>query len=333
MTRRNLELVEPLRSGEKKGTLIDVLDASVTAMGGRLLRRWILEPLVVEHDIWARQDAVADFVERLAAREQLRGALSRVADLERLAGKIGTGRVGPRDLAGLRRSLDALPAVHDAVAGAEAKKIRELAEGLDCLEDILALLDEALADDPPAVLHDGDVIRPGWSEELDALRSTRDGARDFIARLEAHERERTGVTSLKVGFNKVFGYYIEVTKANLDKVPSDYMRRQTLANAERYFTPELKEWEEKIFGAEDRINWLETKLFTAVRERVAGAIGRLQNTAACVATLDVLAAFADIAVRNSVCAARGPYRLRAPSPGIAASGRRNDDASRGVHSE
>jgi DNA mismatch repair protein MutS len=299
MTRRNLELTDPLRSGEEGGTLLDVIDETVTAMGGRLLRRWVLEPLIVAEGIWSRQDAVRDLVERRELREGLRTALAGVSDLERIAGKLGTQRVGPRDLAGLRRSLERLPVVRDALAGADAELIGLLTEEFDVLDDVRALLGEAIAEEPPAGLADGGVIRAGWSDELDELRAVRDGARDFIARLQARERERTGIGSLKVGFNKVFGYYLEVTKANLEKVPDDYVRKQTLSNGERYFTPELKEWEEKVFGAEDRIAQLEATLFSGVRERVAGAVPRIQEAAARVATLDVLGTFAHVAVRRS----------------------------------
>lgn len=298
MTRRNLELTEPLRSGEEGGTLLDVIDESVTAMGGRMLRRWVLEPLVEAEPIWARQDAVRELAEQRQLREALRGELGGVADLERIAGKLGTQRVGPRDLAGLRRSLERLPALRDALSEAESELLRALLGDFDVLDDVCVLLGEAVADDPPAALQDGGVIRAGWSEELDELRSVRDGARDFIARLQVRERERTGIGSLKVGFNKVFGYYLEVTKANLEKVPEDYVRKQTLANGERYFTPELKEWEEKVFGAEDRIGHMETQLFADLRERVGRAVPRIQDAAARVATLDVLSTFAQVAVRR-----------------------------------
>jgi DNA mismatch repair protein MutS len=298
MTRRNLELTEPLRSGEEGGTLLDVIDESVTAMGGRMLRRWVLEPLVAVERIWERQDAVRELTERRELREGLRSELGGVADLERIAGKLGTQRVGPRDLGGLRRSLERLPALRDALAEAESDLLASLVGDFDVLDDVCSLLAEALAEDPPAALQDGGVIRAGWSEELDELRSVRDGARDFIARLQARERERTGIGSLKVGFNKVFGYYLEVTKANLDKVPDDYVRKQTLANGERYFTPELKEWEEKVFGAEDRIGHMEARLFTDLRERVGRAVPRIQDAAGRVATLDVLSTFAQVAIRR-----------------------------------
>ena len=298
MTRRNLELTVPLRAGERGGTLLEVLDEAVTAMGGRLLRRWVLEPLVVAEEIWARQAAVADLAEAPELRRRLRAALAEVSDMERLSGRFGAGRVAPRDLAALRRSLERLPDVRAAALESDAPMVRELAAGLDCLEDVRELLQGAIADDPPAALADGGVIRPGWSSDLDDLRGVRDGARDFIAALQSRERERTGIGSIKVGYNKVFGYYLEVTKANLDRVPGDYVRKQTLANGERYFTPELKEWEEKVFGAEDGILRLEAELFADVRDAVAKAVARIQDAGGRVAALDVLATLAEVGVRR-----------------------------------
>jgi DNA mismatch repair protein MutS len=297
MTRRNLELVEPLRPGvtDGAGTLLSVMDEAVTAMGGRLLRRWLLSPLVEAQAIWNRQSAVEELLERQALRRRLRDALSRVSDLERLAGKMGTGRAGPRDLRALGRSLEQLPEVAEAAAQVSATLLDELTGDLDLLPELAELLERALADDPPANLGDGGVIREGYDPELDELRELRDGAVDFIASLQTRERERTGISSLKVGFNKVFGYYLEVTKANLDRVPDDYVRKQTLANGERYFTPELKEWEEKVSGAEERMAEVEARLFGELRQTVAGHVTRLQETARRIATLDVLAALAEVA--------------------------------------
>jgi DNA mismatch repair protein MutS len=298
MTRRNLELVEPLRAGEEGGTLLDVLDDTVTAMGARLLRRWILEPLVVPEEIWRRQDGVRELVDEPSLRSRIRDALKGVRDLERLGGKIGTGRVSPRDLAGLRSSLHNLPAVRDAGAGAVSAVVRESVGDLDCLEDVADLLGRAISDEVPATLQEGGVIRVEWSEELDELRDVRDGARDFIAGLQTRERERTGISTLKVGFNKVFGYYLEVTKSKLHLVPDDFVRKQTLVNAERYFTPELKQWEEKVFGAEDRIGQLEAELFANVRAQVGAEVARLIEAGARIAAMDVLTTFAHAAERR-----------------------------------
>jgi DNA mismatch repair protein MutS len=299
MTRRNLELVEPLRAGEAGGTLIAVLDDTATAMGGRLLRQWILRPLVELDEIRARQAAVAELVARRELRDPLRDRLARIHDLERLAGKVGAGRVTPRELLSLGRSLALLPELKEAGEGAEAPLLRSLTVELDPVADVAALIGEAVADDAPPALQDGGVIRTGFSDELDELRQVRDGARDFIAALQTRERKRTGIGSLKVGFNRVFGYYLEVTKANLDRVPDDYVRKQTLANAERYFTPELKEWEEKVTGAEEKILALETRLFQELRAEVAAQVRRLQAAGHQVARLDVLTTLARVAEARS----------------------------------
>ncbi len=295
MTRRNLELVEPLRAGEEGGTLISVVDRTVTAMGARLLRQWILRPLVELEEIRLRQEAVAELVARLDPRTRIRDLLADVHDLERLAGKVGSGRANPRELRSLGRSLAMLPALREEGGELEAPLLRLLTVELDTLPDVARLLDDAIAPDAPPNLQDGGVIRTGHSPQLDDLRATRDGARGFIASLQTRERERTGISSLKVGFNKVFGYYLEVTRANLDRVPDDYVRKQTLANAERYFTPELKEWEEKVTGAEDRILELETRLFQELRERIGQEVSRLQQVGRQVARLDAVAALAELA--------------------------------------
>jgi len=298
MTRRNLELVEPLRTDAEGCTLLAVLDDTVTAMGARLLRRWILNPLVDAAEIWRRQNAVQVLADLPDARRVLRERLSRLSDLERLAGKVGSGRVSPRELTGLARSLGQLPAVQDALAGTDDHLLRDLAGELDPMEDLRVLLEKALAPEPPPTLQEGGVIGPGWSSELDGLRTVRDGAREFIAALQVRERNRTGIGSLKVGYNKVFGYFLEVTRANLDRVPADYVRKQTLANAERYFTPELTEWEEKVFGAEDLILQLEATLFAELRQTVAAQVGRLQEASSRTAALDVLAGLAETAARR-----------------------------------
>ncbi|HEY8485440.1 MAG TPA: DNA mismatch repair protein MutS [Longimicrobiales bacterium] len=304
MTRRNLELVEPLRpdlAGRESGqpsTLIEVVDETLTPMGARMLRRWILRPLTRPEPIWARQEAVAELFENASQRRRIRAELKEIRDLERLAAKIGAGRVTPRELKALEASLARLPTLKALLAGATSPMLCELAAGLDPLEDVREQIQRAISDDPPAALADGGVIREGYNAELDELRSIRDGARDFIASLQARERERTGIASLKVGYNKVFGYYIEVTRANLDRVPPDYERRQTLANGERFVTPELKHWEAKVLGAEERIAELEARLFGELRRRLAAEVPRLQDTAERLATLDVLAGLAQVAERR-----------------------------------
>ena len=295
MTRRNLELVESLRPFDGEASLLTVLDRTFTPMGGRLLRSWVLRPLVDAEAIWARQDGTRELVESPGLRRALGEVLKEIRDLERLAGKVSTARAAPRDLLALGTSLAPLPRLEELSRDVASGILKDLLGGLDTLEDVSGRIGGAISPDAPAALSDGGVIRPGFSAELDELRAVRDGARDFIAGLQQRERERTGIGSLKVGFNKVFGYYLEVTKANLAKVPEDYVRKQTLAGAERYFTPELKEWEEKVFGAEDKIAQLETSLFTALRSELAAEVGRLQATSARIASVDVLASLAEIA--------------------------------------
>ncbi len=295
MTRRNLELVEPIRRGEG-GTLLEVLDETVTPMGGRLLRTWTLRPLVEIGKIWERQEAVEELTSHPDLRRTLREGFRGISDLDRLAGKVGTGRVGPRDLLGLGRSLCRLPELRALGKETAAAFLRTTLAEMDVLEDLADLLDRALSPDAPATLQDGGVIRPGFDPELDEIRAARDGAKDFIAGLQVRERGRTGIPSLKVGFNRVFGYYLEVTRANLERVPDDYVRKQTLANSERYFTPELKEWEEKVMGAEDRILSLETEIFGRLREAVGKETLRIQEAADRLARADVLCTLAEVAV-------------------------------------
>jgi DNA mismatch repair protein MutS len=301
MTRRNLELLAPLRLDTPTGgaaTLIEVIDETATAMGARLLRRWLLRPLVAPEAIWRRQEAVAEMVDAPPLRRALRAELKEVRDVERLAGKVGAGRVSPREMAALRGSLARLPLVFTALCDSAAARTIELRDGLDPLADMHATLAATLGDDPPATLAEGGVIRAGHHGELDDLRAARDGARDFIASLQTRERERTGIASLKVGFNRVFGYYLEVTKTNLERVPAEYRRKQTLANAERFVTEELDTWESKVLGAEERIAELEARLYGELRVRVAEAMPRLLETAGRLAELDVLAALARLAERR-----------------------------------
>jgi DNA mismatch repair protein MutS len=298
MTRRNLELVEPLRGGGTEGTLLSVMDAALTPMGGRLLRRWLLSPLVALDAIRARQDAVAALVADEGGRRVLRDALAGVRDLERLAVKVGTGRATPREMLALAASLARIPPVLEALAPADTALLAEHRAGLHPLDDVCAAVEAAVDPEAPVSVADGGVIRTGYDAGLDELRGVRDGAVDWIARLQASEREATGIGSLKVGFNRVFGYYLEVTRTHADRVPEHYHRRQTLANAERYYTPELKEWEEKVLGAEERIGALETRLFGELRARVAAEVPRIQRTAEHLAAVDVLAGLAETAVRR-----------------------------------
>jgi len=302
MTRRNLELVEPLRAGAEGSTLLEVLDRTLTPMGGRLLRRWLLAPLVDPAAINARLDAVEVLVGDGRGRERLREALDGVRDVERLAGRAALGRATPRELGALRDSILRLPDVAGALGGLEGRERAALLEltahGFDLLTDVGEELARALVERPPAQLDDGDAIRPGYDHDLDELKAARDGGKQYIAALQGRERERTGIPSLKVGFNKVFGYYIEVTHAHRERIPSDYERRQTLTGAERYVTPDLKEYEAKVLGAEERIAAREAAVVDALRRRVADAIGRVQASAALLAQLDVWAGLADVAERE-----------------------------------
>jgi DNA mismatch repair protein MutS len=293
MTRRNLEVVDPLRPEGERATLLGVLDRTVTPMGARLLRQWLLHPLADLDAIRCRYDAVQLLVDDPARRTTLAAALDGVRDIERLGARAAARRATPRDLGALRTSLLRLPAVRGAV-----RDLYGLDDGFDVLDDVVAALDRALVERPPATLGDGPTIRPGADPELDQLRDLRDGGRAYIAGLQARERARTGIASLKIGYNKVFGYYLEVTHANRDSVPPDYERRQTLTGAERYVTPELKDYEAKVLGAEEAIARREEALFTTVRAAAGEAIGRIQDAAARVAAADVLAAFADASVRE-----------------------------------
>ena len=302
MTRRNLELVEPLRAGARGTTLLEVLDVTATPMGGRLLRQWLLSPLRNPAEIGRRLDAVAVLVDDSRGRARLREALDGVRDLERLAGRAAAGRATPRELGSLRDSLRRLPDVMEALTGLAVRErsaaLSELEAQLDLLADVAARLADGLEERLPALLADGGVIRPGFDAELDELRSLRDGGRQYIVTLQQRERERTGISSLKVGFNKVFGYYLEVTHAHGARVPADYERRQTLAGAERYVTPELKEYEAKVLGAEERMAACEGELFGELRAVAGRAAARIQLTASVLARLDVWAALADRAVAN-----------------------------------
>ena len=303
MTRRNLELIEPLRAGARGVTLLETLDSTKTPMGARLLRQWIQSPLRDARKINRRLDAVAAAVEHAAAREVAREAIDGVRDLERLAGRAAAGRANPRELGALRASFLRLPLVLAALqqlvpAAAASHPFEELATELDLLEDVTTALETALETRLPVTLAEGGVIRAGYDAELDESRSLRDGGKQYIAAIQQRERERTGIGSLKIGYNRVFGYYIEITRTHADRIPPDYERRQTLATAERYVTPELKEYEAKVLGAEDRMATREADLFSALRRQVGAAIGRIQRTARVIAHLDVWAALADLAVTN-----------------------------------
>ena len=305
MTRRNLELVESMRGGETSGTLLGVLDRTLTPMGARLLRQWLLAPLVGRIDIETRLsavDALGDGLIRAAMREALDG----VRDIERLAGKAAAGRASPRELRGLGDSIARLPAVETALgraraaatSGNEAAFITHVSTWDDC-KDLGDEIIRTLVERPPITIGDEASVRDGFDSTLDEWRALRDGGKDAIARIQAEERARTGINSLKVGYNKVFGYFIEVTNSYLHLVPSDYQRRQTLAGAERYVTPSLKEYEERVLTAAERVEDRERELFEALRSRVGSQVARLQAVAQIVAELDVLASLAEVAARES----------------------------------
>jgi DNA mismatch repair protein MutS len=301
--RRHLELTQNLMDGTRRYTLLASIDSTCTPMGARLLKRWLDEPLLEPDAIAARLDAVDALAQQSIRRDALRQMLRPLADLERLAARASTGTANARDLVALRQSLQRLPALY-AEADALLRELSQpptllatLAPRLAPLSDLCALLERALVDDPPADLKSGGVIRDGYDPELDRLRQVRTDGKQWIAQLEAKERQRTGIASLKVGYNAVFGYYLEVSKPHLNKVPADYIRKQTLANAERFITPELKEQEAILLGAEERINALEFELFSRVRGEVARHTPHLQSLARAIAEWDVLCAFAENAVR------------------------------------
>lgn len=301
-TRRNLELTQPLQhGGSRKNTLLYLLDRTKTAMGSRLLRDWIDRPLQSAGAIVRRQEAVAALAADMPARRSLQEQLAGVYDIERLCSRIVYGSINGRDCIALRNSLRAIPAVQQLLQTLAADPLREDAATLDPMEDIAALLAAAIAEEPPAGVKDGGVIRDGYNSEVDQLRAIQHGSRQWLADFEAAERERTGIRNLRVGYNRVFGYYIEITKSNLSQAPYEYERKQTLANAERFITPELKQMEEKILGAGERLIALEYELFQAVREALLAVTDRLQHNAALIARLDVYQSFAEVAVSNRYC--------------------------------
>jgi len=297
-TRRNLELLNSLRDGSREHTVLWVLDDTLTPMGARLLRRWLTAPLLDVPAIEERLDAVQAFHEDSLLRARVRDLLRRIRDLERPVGRAAAGTASGRDLAGLRDSLQRLPEFAAALADSGRPALQTLVADFDSLADLQQALASALEDSPSASPREGGVIRSGYSPDLDELRQARTQGKEWIAGLQERERKRSGIKSLKVGFNQVFGYYIEVTRPNLHLVPDEYQRRQTMRNAERFITPELKEYESKVLGAEERILALEQELFAELRNRVAAEAGRVQRASDVVARADVLACFAEVASRN-----------------------------------
>ena len=297
VTVRNLELVESLAGGSGR-SLLQVIDETVTGMGGRLLRSWLLRPCVKRTEVEARLAAVEDLFASQMRRDKLRALLKEVSDLERLIGRVSLGSATPRDLVAMLRSLNQVPAIREVLRAFDSSLLEVLAENTDELPDIRELIANSITDDPPVKLSDGDTIREGFSAELDELRSTSRNAKQIIAALEATERTRSGISNLRIRFNGVFSYFIEVSKAAAARVPVEYERRQTLANAERFTTQELRDWEKKVLGADDRIIQLETELFAGVCRQIAAETKRIQMTARALAALDALAAMAETSARR-----------------------------------
>ena len=298
-TRRNLELVETMRDKSKAGSLLGVIDHTVTAMGGRRLKKWLEQPLLEVDKIEDRLDAVEEIKNNILSKEDLKDLLDQVYDIERLMGKVIYGSANARDLISLKNSLVVLPEIKDLLAEFDAAKLADLRTTLDKLEDVSGLIDKAIQEEPPTTLTEGGIIKYGYDDQLDELLDAMNEGKDWIVNLQKQERERTGISSLKVGHNKVHGYYIEVTKANLDAVPDDYVRKQTLSNSERYITPELKDKESQILGAQEKSMDLEYELFVEVREQVAAETERIQISADVLAQLDSLVSLADVALNNN----------------------------------
>ncbi|MBO5653661.1 MAG: DNA mismatch repair protein MutS [Clostridia bacterium] len=294
-TRRNLELVESMRTKEKRGSLLWVLDRTNTAMGGRLLRSWLLKPLLSVAKITHRQEAVTDFYNDYMAREEARALLDGILYLERLTAKAVYGSANAKELRAICDSLAPLPALKAMLSRLKGDTVRTIAEEMDTLEDLRELLDRALMDSPPLTVREGGMIRDGYHSDVDYLRSIRGNGEAWMRDIEAREREESGIKTLRVGYNRVFGYYIEVTKSLVSQVPERYIRKQTLTNCERYITQELKDMESTVLGAQDKLCSLEFALFTDLREKVAEASGRIRKTASLIAEADVYAALADVA--------------------------------------
>jgi DNA mismatch repair protein MutS len=299
VTRKNLELTVSIKDGGRWGTLLWVLDNTRTAMGGRLLKDWLERPLLRVGDIEKRLASVEEMTQNLFARHELSSCMEDIYDLERLTSRALFGSANARDLLALKKSLAVLPRIKSVLEGAVSNLFCEYCRDTDTMEDIHRELDSALLEDPPVSVREGALIKDGYHPEIDRLRSASREGRNWLAGLEAAERERTGIKSLKIGFNKVFGYYIEITRSNLGLVPDDYIRRQTLANAERYITPRLKEMEDSILGAEDKLTQLEYTIFNGLRESVAASSGRILGTASALAGIDCIISLAETAIKEN----------------------------------
>lgn len=300
-TRRNLELVETLREKSKRGSLLWVLDKTKTAMGARMLRSFVEQPLIEKAEIDRRLDAIEELNSRVIDREELREYLNPVYDLERLLTRITYQTANPRDLIAFKSSIGMIPHIKQILAEFQAEEIRGLCQDMDALEDLYALIDKSIEEDPPIAVREGGILKNGYHEEVDKLRQAKTEGKTWLVELETKEREKTGIKNLKIKYNKVFGYYLEVTNSFKDLVPDYYMRKQTLTNAERYITPELKEMEDMILGAEDKLVQLEYELFRQVREQIAENVIRIQKTAKAVAKIDVFASLAVVSEQNHYC--------------------------------
>ena len=300
-TKRNLELVETMRNKEKRGSLLWVLDKTKTAMGKRLMRSWIERPLLNETRIVRRQEAVEELLSSVILMDELSITLSGVYDLERLISKISYGTANARELRSLSFTLKKIPDIKKMISNLSSLNIRKINAQLDTLDDVKNLIEFSIVDEPPVLFKDGGIIKKGYNKELDIIRNDFENANDVMASLESQEKEKTGISKLKIGYNKVFGYYIEVTNSFKDKVPENYVRKQTLANCERYITEELKNLEMRVLGAKEKSVQLEQILFEDVRKKVAQNLDRIQKTAKAIATLDVLLSFSKTASQNNYC--------------------------------
>lgn len=300
-TRRNLELVETLREKQKRGSLLWVLDKTKTAMGARLLRSYVEQPLIEKTEIEKRQNAIEEINQHTITREELREYLNPIYDLERLITRVTYMSANPRDLIAFRNSIEMLPPIQALLEEFKGALLKEIQTDMDTLEELHALIESAIVEEPPISLHDGGIIKEGYNEEVDKYRHAKTEGKTWLAELEEKEREKTGIKNLRIKYNKIFGYYLEVTNSYKSLVPDYFMRKQTLANAERYITPELKELEDMILGAEDKLVTLEYDLFCEVREKIASEVVRIQRTAKAIAGLDVFVSLALVADQNNYC--------------------------------
>jgi len=298
-TRRNLELTETMREKNRKGSLLWVLDRTMTSMGGRTLRKWIEQPLINIYDIRDRHLAVNEFKDKFMIRMEIRELLKKVYDIERLMGKVVLGSANCRDLVSLKNSLGQIPDIKEILKGLDENLNRESNQNIDSLYDVFEFIDKAICDEPPVSVKEGGIIKEGYNDEVDELKRVSTDGKTWLVELENTEREKTGIKNLKIGFNKVFGYYLEVTKSYFSLVPQNYIRKQTLANCERYITEELKTIEQKVLGAEDKLVELEYQIFVEVRNKVAHEINRIKRTAKALARIDVISSLAEVADRES----------------------------------